>query len=542
MIRFTALAVTLLPLSANAQTTLAEYAGGPAAYLSTVVGGHDLNFDGVPDIVTGARFDNTGGTDAGAVFVHSGATGGLLWSAFGSTGDHLGTDVALSPDLDADGVWEVVVGAPGVASGAGQVRVLSGRTSTPIFTFDGFQPGDALGTAVAGDFDHDRDGTPDIAGGAPFGLGAAGYVLAWKGSSATLMVYDCGGVAATIVYGSSLLGGVDVDGDGYGDLVAAGLGGLTLYMDLYGNSKAFTPPGSPVGLTLGNAGDTDGDGREDVLVGDPSYDVPYPNGGVVWLVRYMGTTVSAFPYPGDAAGQGLGQVVAGIGDVDGDGRGDWAFGATNGVSNPGFVRVISAKSVQDLYRLSGGPATQYPSDVAGLCDVNGDGFLDLAVADSTAGGSDGIVTVFSAYGPGFVNYCAAGTSASGCTPTLSGSGTPSASQPLPFVLAAAGVEGNTPGLFFYGWNGRQGNPWGNGTSLQCVTPPVKRGGLLPKTGASGQCDGAFSQDLNALWSGNPGKNPGAGTVCQAQLWYRDPFGTSNQTTSMSDALEFYVDF
>jgi hypothetical protein len=52
----------------------------------------------------------------------------------------------------------------------------------------------------------------------------------------------------------------------------------------------------------------------------------------------------------------------------------------------------------------------------------------------------------------------------------------------------------------------------------------------------------MSQDLNAHWSGNPGKNPGPGTVCQVQLWYRDAFNTSCQTTSMSDALEFFVGF
>ena len=39
---------------------------------------------------------------------------------------------------------------------------------------------------------------------------------------------------------------------------------------------------------------------------------------------------------------------------------------------------------------------------------------------------------------------------------------------------------------------------------------------------------------------SPPKNPGAGAVVQAQLWYRDPLSTSNQTTSLSDAIEFVV--
>jgi hypothetical protein len=53
----------------------------------------------------------------------------------------------------------------------------------------------------------------------------------------------------------------------------------------------------------------------------------------------------------------------------------------------------------------------------------------------------------------------------------------------------------------------------------------------------------MSQDLNALWCPTcpkPQKNPGAGTTVQAQLWYRDPLNTSNQTTSLSNAFEFVL--
>ena len=139
-----------------------------------------------------------------------------------------------------------------------------------------------------------------------------------------------------------------------------------------------------------------------------------------------------------------------------------------------------------------------------------------------------------------VNYCTAGNSASGCQALISTSGTPSATAAAGFSLVATGVEGAKDGLFFYGANGRQANPWGNGTSFQCVVPPVFRAGLLPSTGTNGLCDGSFSQDLHALWSSNPAKNPGAGAVVQAQLWYRDPLSPSNQTTSLSDAVEFTV--
>jgi hypothetical protein len=142
-----------------------------------------------------------------------------------------------------------------------------------------------------------------------------------------------------------------------------------------------------------------------------------------------------------------------------------------------------------------------------------------------------------------LRYCTAGTSASGCQATLSATGAASASASTGFTVATASVEGSKDGLYFFGANGRQANSWGSGTSYQCVIPPVSRGGLLTGSGTTGLCDGSFTQDLNALWCPTcpkPFKNPGAGAVVQAQLWYRDPGSTSNQTTSLSDAIEFCV--
>jgi hypothetical protein len=137
-------------------------------------------------------------------------------------------------------------------------------------------------------------------------------------------------------------------------------------------------------------------------------------------------------------------------------------------------------------------------------------------------------------------YCTAGISANGCQAGLSASGVASATAASGFDLQAMGVEGSKDGLFFYGANGRQANSWGSGTSYQCVVPPVRRAGLLSGGGTSGFCDGAFTQDLNARWTAKPAHNPGAGALVQAQLWYRDPLNTSNQTTSLSDAIEFAV--
>jgi hypothetical protein len=173
---------------------------------------------------------------------------------------------------------------------------------------------------------------------------------------------------------------------------------------------------------------------------------------------------------------------------------------------------------------------------------------DVALSGATAvigaddSGAAGAAYVDWLYAPA-VSYCTAGTSASGCQALLSASGVPSATAPSGFTLSAATVEGQKDGLFFFGTNGQQANPWGNGTSYQCVVPPVVRAGTISGSGTLGACDGSFAQDLNALWCPScpkPQKNPGAAAVVQAQLWYRDPLSTSNQTTSLSDAIEFVV--
>ncbi len=146
-------------------------------------------------------------------------------------------------------------------------------------------------------------------------------------------------------------------------------------------------------------------------------------------------------------------------------------------------------------------------------------------------------------GPAIVTYCTAGTSAAGCQAALSATGSASASAPSGFTVSASSVEGQRNGLLFYAQTGRQAIPWGSGTSLQCVTPPVRRGGLRTGNGTSGACDASFSQDLNARWCPTcpkPSHGPVSGQKLQLQLWYRDPQNTSNRATSLSDALEVDV--
>jgi hypothetical protein len=140
-------------------------------------------------------------------------------------------------------------------------------------------------------------------------------------------------------------------------------------------------------------------------------------------------------------------------------------------------------------------------------------------------------------------YCTAGTSLSGCVPTIAGSGVPSASAASGFSISLSNSEGNKQGLLFYGMNGQNlsGTPWGVGSSSTlCVKAPTQRTPLQPLSGTAGQCNASYNIDWNAYMAANPGSVGNPRTVGQsfdAQYWYRDNTAAV-KSTSLSDGLHF----
>jgi hypothetical protein len=146
-----------------------------------------------------------------------------------------------------------------------------------------------------------------------------------------------------------------------------------------------------------------------------------------------------------------------------------------------------------------------------------------------------------AYNPvtGPTNYCTAGTTTNLCVPSMSGTGTPSATSGSGFTLAANGVEGQKQGILFYGITGQAAAPWGASTSFLCVKSPTQRMLLLNSGGTSGACNGAFATDFLAFLAANPtslGQPFASGNVCDAQAWFRDP--SAPGTTNLSNAIEW----
>jgi hypothetical protein len=139
-------------------------------------------------------------------------------------------------------------------------------------------------------------------------------------------------------------------------------------------------------------------------------------------------------------------------------------------------------------------------------------------------------------------YCSAGTTSHGCVPSISASGSASASASSGFTLSVTNVEGQRTGIFFYGIHGQLASPWSaNSTSLLCVKSPLQRMSVLNSGGTPGQCDGVLSEDWNAYRAAHAtalGQPFLRGETVWAQGWFRDPPGL--KTTKLSNGLVFAI--
>ena len=168
------LALAALAVGANAQTTLYTFYGDSAGdeFGWSLSGAGDVNGDGVPDFIVGVRLDDNNGKNSGSARVFSGFDGSVLFTFNGdSADDRFGTSVSGAGDVDGDGFADLIVGAfrdDNNGTDSGSARVLSGFDGSVLHTFDGDSAGDIFGFSVSGAGDVDGDGFDDLIVGAPF--------------------------------------------------------------------------------------------------------------------------------------------------------------------------------------------------------------------------------------------------------------------------------------------------------------------------------------------------------------------------------------
>jgi hypothetical protein len=442
-----------------------------------VAGGIDARKAGVDDLFAAAPYADAGFTDAGRIRV---AESNWPWPTFApgsvATGSQagalLGNEMARAGDVNGDGYEDLITGSARYSTGTpdeGIAELYYGGPdglSAGSWTFEGPEPYFNAGSDVdAGDFN--GDGWTDLLVGSWSANGNAfdGSARVFRGSLAgpePVASWVTPPVGGDTWLGYRIATG-DWDADGYDDAAIGapnasspefhegrvdvyfgGPGGLdpspTWVLEMDQASAAF-------GYAVGNAGDVNGDGVADLLVGARDA----PGGGRAHL--FFGSRSREVPHPGDARTFApdvptisFGAAVAGVGDIDKDGYGDFVVGAPQhpnlSLVNAGGVWLFRGSRVGG--HLS--PWWRHESTVAEAMfgfaitragDVNQDGWPDFAVGAPYPGG--GSIHLFLGGGGGALHATGQTIPAPTVVPVTMGGKLPGTSfAPLVAFRSAAG--------------------------------------------------------------------------------------------------------
>jgi hypothetical protein len=353
----------------------------------------DVDGDGADDLIVAAPFDDTYGPDLGLAKLVSGRTGATLWTLPGVAGKRPAT-VSGGGDVDGDGVGDFMVGLPQNGSSplgpGGSARVYSGATGALLWTFAGSTLNDSFGFSNAIIGDVNGDGHADCVAGTilPWNSSQAGYVRCYSGATGAQLWQRNGSYAGHLL-GFSMAAAGDVDGDGIPDVIVGAMGDHTFGTQngaayVYHGATGATlrtfvgaAGGHRFGFSVDGLGDLNADGKAEVIVG------VFRGNGPGYAHVYDGQTGTILYAPTHAIiADRYGHTVASAGDFDADGTPDFVVAAPDGdvagIVDCGFCRVFSGATGALLREFHGDVATRkFPYAVGRAGDVNGDGLDDF---------------------------------------------------------------------------------------------------------------------------------------------------------------------
>ena len=364
----------------------------------------DVNGDGYADVIIGANgyLNNTG-----RAYVYLGSMNGLSATpAFTVTGDapanYFGTSVGTAGDVNNDGYDDIVIGAFNYSNGAGRAYVYlgsaTGLSSTPAFTATGEGTNNSLGNSAHTAGDVNNDGFDDIVIGAPGYLTYTGRVYLYLGSAVGLSTapdLTLTGEATNTLFGWSVETAGDVNADTYSDVIVSAPGGEERIYVYLGSAAglSLTPvftdfgnigPNMTFGIAVATAGDVNGDGYDDVVVGGLQFTI-----SKIWAYVYLGTGDGRglIPVPVFDTGQQSGYAstegfIGTLGDMNGDGFADIIMGAAGTFTSTGQAHVYygAAYTPSWSWMVTGDRAeSQLGYSVATAGDVNGDSYADVII-------------------------------------------------------------------------------------------------------------------------------------------------------------------
>ncbi|MBL7009474.1 MAG: FG-GAP repeat protein [Planctomycetes bacterium] len=364
----------------------------------------DVDGDGVADWVCGSPYLAGASSNEGLLHLLSGRDGSVLWRRSGDHyNDQLGTCLVALDDVDGDGFADFAAGAPSTNSwgrdlaDVGSVEVRSGATGDRLWLRHGFREWGELGRNLAAVPDLDGDGLREVASAA-YGGSRSGEVLVYSGASGALLL-RIPGSGRQEEFGAALAAAGDLDGDGLADLLIGAPRSPGAHVEAWSSrsgQRLLRIEASALGLTQGDFGravlglpDQNGDGVPDLAVGAPwALLSSYGTGALFLLSGADGSLIQAF-LPNYGVRR-LGASLAAVGDLNADGWPDFAAGAPDsewaGVAYAGSVFLRSGRTGRLLHRLNGDRETLALgtwSSPAG--DLDRDGRDDLLVGRAIGG-------------------------------------------------------------------------------------------------------------------------------------------------------------